>query len=358
MKRLLALLALLATPAFAADNALVITPGAGVIMRTIDDGSAHQIGTSVPVGTNGVSAWGSSGTANPNVLTVQGIAGAVAMPISGNIGFVGTPTVVANQGGTWQVNQGTPPWTVNPGTAANWAIGAFGSAPPGNGVEIGFVGTDTFLHSARVDGAFNIMTNCAVGCSGGTFNNNADGVATSATNGQSAAWLYGFNGTTWDRLRSTPYGTAPGANPSLATTTFVTNATSPGRAAASASSPVVSSAANTKFHLVAAATNNATLVKNQPVTLLSCQMSNNSTTIAYLKIYDKNTAPSPASDTPVKSLIIPGPSTGGGGSNPQFGTGGVALTAGFGIAVVTGIADNNNTAVAASTYTIDCDYDQ
>lgn len=55
--------------------------------------------------------------------------------------------------------------------------------------------------TAGVDASGNIKTNCAVGCAGGTFNNNADAVATSATNGQSASWLYGFNGTTWDRLR-------------------------------------------------------------------------------------------------------------------------------------------------------------
>jgi hypothetical protein len=53
----------------------------------------------------------------------------------------------------------------------------------------------------RDDGSFNLKVNCAVGCSAGSFNNNADTVATSATNGQAAAWLYGFNGTTWDRIR-------------------------------------------------------------------------------------------------------------------------------------------------------------
>lgn len=54
-----------------------------------------------------------------------------------------------------------------------------------------------------LDLAGNQRVNCAIGCSGGSFDNNADAVATSAANGQSAAWLYGFNGTTWDRLRYT-----------------------------------------------------------------------------------------------------------------------------------------------------------
>jgi hypothetical protein len=45
-----------------------------------------------------------------------------------------------------------------------------------------------------------INVNCTVGCAGGTFNNNADTVATSATNGQVAAWPYVWNGSSWDRL--------------------------------------------------------------------------------------------------------------------------------------------------------------
>jgi hypothetical protein len=51
-----------------------------------------------------------------------------------------------------------------------------------------------------VDGTHGLPVNCILGCAGGTFNNNTDGVATSSTNGQAAAWLYGWNGTTWDRL--------------------------------------------------------------------------------------------------------------------------------------------------------------
>ncbi|HYB61972.1 MAG TPA: hypothetical protein VEH50_10905 [Methylomirabilota bacterium] len=53
----------------------------------------------------------------------------------------------------------------------------------------------------RMDSNSYLYTDCVVGCSGGSFNNNADAVSTSSNNGQSAAWLYAFNGTTWDRLR-------------------------------------------------------------------------------------------------------------------------------------------------------------
>jgi len=64
----------------------------------------------------------------------------------------------------------------------------------------GFNGTT--WDQLQVDASKFLKINCVAGCAGGTFNNNADAVATSATNGQAAAWLYGFNGTTYDRLRA------------------------------------------------------------------------------------------------------------------------------------------------------------
>ena len=78
---------------------------------------------------------------------------------------------------------------------------SFGAAFPGTGTAAGFKDGGGLMQPAIVDGSGNLDVNCVVGCSGGTFNNNSDAVATSATNGQAAAWLYGFNGTTFDRLR-------------------------------------------------------------------------------------------------------------------------------------------------------------
>lgn len=42
--------------------------------------------------------------------------------------------ILATQSGAWTVtaNQGGAPWTVNPGTAANWGVGATGAAVPAN----------------------------------------------------------------------------------------------------------------------------------------------------------------------------------------------------------------------------------
>lgn len=52
-----------------------------------------------------------------------------------------------------------------------------------------------------VDGTHGLPINCIVGCAGGTASNATSGVATSSTNGTTDAWLYGFNGTTWDQLQ-------------------------------------------------------------------------------------------------------------------------------------------------------------
>jgi hypothetical protein len=78
---------------------------------------------------------------------------------------------------------------------------SFANTFPLTGTAIG-VKSGVNMVNLTADGSNNLNINCAVGCVGGTFNNNADAVATSATNGQAAAWGYGFNGTTWDRLRA------------------------------------------------------------------------------------------------------------------------------------------------------------
>jgi hypothetical protein len=63
----------------------------------------------------------------------------------------------------------------------------------------GFDGTN--WDRLRLDGSDYLKVNCATGCAAGTAGNNADAVATVTTGlGQNQAYLYGFNGTSWDRL--------------------------------------------------------------------------------------------------------------------------------------------------------------
>ena len=112
-----------------------------------------------------------------------------------------------------------------------------------------------------------------------------------------------------------------------------------------------------QYHLIAANTNNSTLIKTGAATVYSYELSGVGSAPAYVKFYDKSTAPTCGTDTPKKVLMIPAASTAanGGGSNIMLPVG-VRFNSGLGICVVTGIADNDNTAVAAATFNINFDY--
>jgi len=114
----------------------------------------------------------------------------------------------------------------------------------------------------------------------------------------------------------------------------------------------------TPFHLVAANTNNSTLVAKGTHVVTSVQLGGVGSAPAYLKIYDKATAPTCGTDTPIATLIIPAASTAanGGGSNVAYGDTGLLVVNGLGICVVTGIADNDNTAVAAATFVVNVNF--
>lgn len=113
----------------------------------------------------------------------------------------------------------------------------------------------------------------------------------------------------------------------------------------------------TTFQLVAAATTNSTLISAGAHTVYSAQLGGIGTGPAYVKFYDKATAPTCNSDTVIKTLIIPAAATAalGSGSNVPIPLG-FKVTLGLGICVTSGIANNDNTAVAAATYLVNIDY--
>jgi hypothetical protein len=113
----------------------------------------------------------------------------------------------------------------------------------------------------------------------------------------------------------------------------------------------------TQYHLVAANSNNATALKASAGTVYSVQLASIGAAPAYLKFYNKATTPTCQTDPVVKQLIIPAASTAanGGGSNVSIPVGS-DFSAGIAFCVVTGIADNDNTSVAAATFIINIDY--
>jgi hypothetical protein len=80
------------------------------------------------------------------------------------------------------------------------ASSSFAAAFPSTGTAIGAKNGANMVN-LTADGSGNLDINCAVGCVGGTSSNASSGVTTSSTNGASVAWLYMFNGTTWDQAQ-------------------------------------------------------------------------------------------------------------------------------------------------------------
>lgn len=101
---------------------------------------------------------------------------------------------------------------------------------------------------------------------------------------------------------------------------------------------------------VSAATDNPTLVKNSAGHIYSAFITNNGTTARYFKLYNKASAPSSA-DTPIFSAMVPA----GAGIHPKFPLG-LACSLGIGYRLVSGIADADNTAAAASECLINVEY--
>lgn len=87
------------------------------------------------------------------------------------------------------------------GTISNATSGQATSGTNQGSVAYNYGFNGTTWDQLQVDASKFLKVNCSVGCAGGTASNASSGVATSATNGQSVAWMYGFNGATWDQLQ-------------------------------------------------------------------------------------------------------------------------------------------------------------
>lgn len=259
-KLLLAILFLLPLPAIAADNAIVVTVGSGLTIRSKDIGAGVQSPMNILGDLTGTAIYGTAGTANTNVITVQGIASGTVIPVSLTSTTI-TGTVAVTQSGTWTVQPGntanTTAWLMtgsgtagsaatgvltiqgiasmtpllaNPGTAANWGVGTSSqnSATVANGqlALAQFNTTPTTITTGnmsplQMDSAGKLLVNCT-GCS-------------------SSSSITSWGGGTLGAMAN--YGTSPGAVLVPGVNAFVTNSNANGQATAANSSPVVLPAA-------------------------------------------------------------------------------------------------------------------
>lgn len=235
---------ILATPSFAADNTVILTPGSGVTMRTQDVGSGVQSPYNILGNTSGTSIYGTAGTSNAAVLSVQGIASGTALPVSLTSTTI-TGTVAVTQSGTWTntVTQATAAslnaTVVGTGTfvtqsAVTAASGSFASGSLAAGAMVDFL-TTRGTKAPGTAAANSLLTGCVYTAAGVTLTdgqqaacqftstgavsvnvanalasvaNNADAVAASASllNSPVVGYNYVWNGSTWDRLPGTTVG--------------------------------------------------------------------------------------------------------------------------------------------------------
>jgi|SRR5581483_7422378 len=107
--------------------------------------------------------------------------------------------------------------------------------------------------------------------------------------------------------------------------------------------------------LISAASTNATSVKASAGTLYTLTVSNVNAAMRYLKLYDKASAPTVGTDTPVQVFGIPG-NTAGAGIVVPIPACGIAFATGIAFALTTGIADADTGAVGASDHAVSYSY--
>ncbi len=111
----------------------------------------------------------------------------------------------------------------------------------------------------------------------------------------------------------------------------------------------------TPYKLVSAATTNATSVKASAGTVYMITASNVNAAVRYLKLYNKASAPTVGTDTPVLTFAIPG-NTAGAGTNIPVPTVGINFSTGIAFALTTEATDAGSTGVALSEIVVNLAY--
>jgi hypothetical protein len=102
---------------------------------------------------------------------------------------------------------------------------------------------------------------------------------------------------------------------------------------------------------LSAASTNATSVKAGAGQVFGWYLSNTNSSARYVKLYNKASAPTVGSDTPVLTLCIPG----SGGANVEF-SHGIEFGTGIALAITTGAADADTGAVASGEIIVNLFY--
>jgi|SRR5579871_531390 len=113
-----------------------------------------------------------------------------------------------------------------------------------------------------------------------------------------------------------------------------------------------SSGGYTPGKLISANTTNATSVKASAGTLGGLYLEGNTATVYYVKLYDKASAPTVGTDTPIAVYIVPANSTNGAGNNVVLPAQGMNFASGIAFAITGGVGDSDTTACAANAVVV------
>lgn len=247
-----------------------------------------------------------------------------------HLSATGTTTLEVMSGEGWQADAGgSGAASVGPGGGQQVeGNAASGATDTGNPVKVGGViattpsvqGSDGQRVNSQYDpygGAYVVLK---AANSLATANISAPGSDAASVQNALAVRAYGtyFNGATWDRARGTTVGASVVLKPEV-------------------------TGGCLKAKVNAAATTNATVVKASAGQVFGGQFLNASAATAYLKIFNKATAPVLGTDIPVDIIGIPA-----GGRVEISRPLGDAYTAGISYAITANPADLDATAVAAS----------
>ena len=177
------------------------------------------------------------------------------------------------------------------------------------------------------------------------------------------AWEASVNGLTFVRVRATAhtsgtatwkfqrgsYATEPIPAAQISGTQPVSGTLT------SAGTTTATPATGTTYNVVTTASTNAAVVKASAGNLYELTISNPTATAAYIKLYNKATAPTVGTDVPVLTIAIPATAAGVGEKSFVFGAVGKRFATGIGIAV-TAAAAATDTGVAVAGVQINATY--
>lgn len=149
-----------------------------------------------------------------------------------------------------------------------------------------------------------------------------------------------------------PVSGTVGVSGSVAVTGTFWQATQPVSGTVSANPAAATSGGATPYHLISAASTNATSVKASAGVVYAISAFNTNASARFLKLYDGATAPTVGTTPVVLTLLIP-PSNGGFTLPVPVG---IQFSSGIALAVTGGIADSDNTAIGAADVVVDLIY--